>query len=176
MGVFDDFVCETRYCPDCGMAIFCRTGANEVTIFYTSESMDTSVTCCPECELDLLGGDKNALLQEQPAEAEVVASRPAPSRPKAGKTEFIEAMHAKDEDTFPSKAAAKRAFEAVSNELTERLGSGEEVAWPGVGTFKLKKRKARQGRNPQTGEPMTIPAHTVVTFTPAKNLKEKVNP
>ncbi|MCJ8299512.1 MAG: HU family DNA-binding protein, partial [Pseudomonadales bacterium] len=59
--------------------------------------------------------------------------------------------------------------------VTETLSKGESVALVGFGTFSVKERAARTGRNPQTGEPIQIKAATLPTFKPGKALKEAVN-
>jgi DNA-binding protein HU-beta len=73
-----------------------------------------------------------------------------------------------------TKAAAERCVNAFVAALTDALAKGERVALPGLGVFNVKERKARKGRNPRTGEEITIPARKVVVFSPAKALKEKV--
>ncbi|WP_029520722.1 MULTISPECIES: HU family DNA-binding protein [unclassified Persephonella] len=73
-----------------------------------------------------------------------------------------------------TKAAAERCVNAFVAALTEALEKGERVALPGLGVFNVKERKARKGRNPRTGEVIKIPARKVVTFHPAKSLKERV--
>ncbi|NNK85814.1 MAG: HU family DNA-binding protein, partial [Desulfobacterales bacterium] len=55
------------------------------------------------------------------------------------------------------------------------LGKGKDVTLTGYGTFKVAKRKARKGRNPQTGEEIQIKAAKVPKFSPGKALKEAVN-
>ncbi len=73
------------------------------------------------------------------------------------------------------KAEAERAVNAAIDALVEALSKGERTAIPGLGVFNVKQRKARKGRNPRTGKEITIPARKVVSFTPAKSLKEAVN-
>lgn len=73
-----------------------------------------------------------------------------------------------------SKAEGGRIVEEVTNLLTATLKKGDRVRFPGFGTFKVSKRKARIARNPQTGEPVRVPARTVPRFTPAKELKAAV--
>ena len=70
-----------------------------------------------------------------------------------------------------SKAQAARALDAVITGITDALKRGERVTISGFGTFSASKRKARVGRNPQTGEPINIPARTVARFTPGKELR-----
>jgi DNA-binding protein HU-beta len=74
-----------------------------------------------------------------------------------------------------SKAAASRALDAVLNQITSALQTGDQVALVGFGTFAVKERSARTGRNPQTGAEMKIPAAKVPKFTAGKALKDAVN-
>ena len=74
-----------------------------------------------------------------------------------------------------SKAAAGRALDAVLCTITNSLGKGKPVTLIGFGTFMVSKRKQRTGRNPRTGEPLTVPAAKVPRFKAGKKLKEKVN-
>ncbi len=73
-----------------------------------------------------------------------------------------------------SKAQASRAVESVISGITASLKKGERVTISGFGTFSASKRKSRVGRNPQTGEPINIPARTVARFTPGKELKREL--
>jgi DNA-binding protein HU-beta len=79
------------------------------------------------------------------------------------------------EEAKVKKSEAERCLNAFVKALSEALEKGERVALPGLGVFNVRERKERKGRNPRTGEPMIIPARKVVTFSPAKALKEKVN-
>ena len=74
-----------------------------------------------------------------------------------------------------SKADAGRAVDAFIGAVTGALKSGGQVSLVGFGTFTVKKRAARTGRNPRTGETIQIPAKTVVKFTLAKSLKDLIN-
>jgi DNA-binding protein HU-beta len=74
-----------------------------------------------------------------------------------------------------SKAAASRALDAVLNQITSALQTGDQVALVGFGTFAVKERSARTGRNPRTGEPINIAAAKVPGFKPGKALKDAVN-
>lgn len=72
----------------------------------------------------------------------------------------------------------KQASEMVNSltaTITEALADGDEVALVGFGTFKVTERKAREGRNPQTGETLKIAAKKAPTFKAGKALKEAVN-
>jgi DNA-binding protein HU-beta len=74
-----------------------------------------------------------------------------------------------------SKADATRAVEAVLGAVTKALKSGDQVSLVGFGTFVAKKRAAREGRNPRTGEMIQIPASVVPGFKAGKALKDAVN-
>ncbi|MFW0461006.1 nucleoid-associated protein HU-beta [Klebsiella pneumoniae] len=75
-----------------------------------------------------------------------------------------------------SKAAAGRAaLDALIASVTESLQAGDDVALVGFGTFAVKERAARTGRNPQTGKEITIAAAKVPGFRAGKALKDAVN-
>ncbi len=74
-----------------------------------------------------------------------------------------------------SRAAATRALDAVISAVTDSLKAGEAVTLVGFGTFDVSTRAARTGRNPQTGETITIKEARVPRFRPGKALKEAVN-
>ncbi len=88
------------------------------------------------------------------------------------KTEFIDAI---SDTTNLSKADAGRALEAVIDIITEQLKSGEQVVLTGFGTFQARRREARAGRNPQTGETIEIKASNVPAFKAGKALKDALN-
>ena len=67
-----------------------------------------------------------------------------------------------------SKADAKRALDAFLNSTGAALKKGDKVALVGFGTFSVRERSARSGRNPQTGEAMDISARRVLTFKPSQ--------
>lgn len=73
-----------------------------------------------------------------------------------------------------SKRAADEALSAVIEAITKTLSKGGSVTLVGFGTFKVKKRKARTGINPQTGEKLRISARKVPAFTSGSALKAKV--
>ena len=75
---------------------------------------------------------------------------------------------------FESKAQAERAVLAVLDAIKKGLKKDKEVQLIGFGTFKVKKREARNGRNPQTGEPMKIKATKTVGFKVGKALKDAI--
>ncbi len=73
-----------------------------------------------------------------------------------------------------TKKEAQEAVDCVFSSITEALKKGDAVTLVGFGTFKVTKRKARKGRNPQTGEEIEIKASKAPKFTPGKLLKEAV--
>jgi len=73
-----------------------------------------------------------------------------------------------------SKAAAGRAVDAMIDAVSGALGKGEQVTIIGFGTYSIRERAARQGRNPQTGKPMEISASKSVGFKAGKQLKDAV--
>lgn len=88
------------------------------------------------------------------------------------KSELIDAVA---ETAGLSKADASRAFDAVITVITGSLKKGEQVSVVGFGSFLVRKRSARVGRNPQTGAEIQIKAANVPAFKPGKALKEAVN-
>ena len=73
------------------------------------------------------------------------------------------------------KTEAEKAVNAVTSAIAGALKAGEKVQIIGFGTFEVKSRGARQGRNPRTGATLTIPASKHPTFTAGKALKDSVN-
>jgi DNA-binding protein HU-beta len=74
-----------------------------------------------------------------------------------------------------SKAAAGTAIDTAVDSITAALKKGDRVALIGFGTFSVSQRKARNGRNPQTGATIKIAARKVAKFTPGADLKKAVN-
>lgn len=74
-----------------------------------------------------------------------------------------------------SKEKALKAIDAVTNNITATLYKGESVTLVGFGTFDAKKRAARTGRNPKTGEAVEIPERRTPSFKPGKGLKDAVS-
>ena len=87
------------------------------------------------------------------------------------KAELIEAVASKSE---LQKQDAKKAVDALFEAISTTLATGEKVQLVGFGTFEVRERAERTGRNPQTGEEMTIPATKVPGFKVGKELKEAV--
>jgi DNA-binding protein HU-beta len=88
------------------------------------------------------------------------------------KGDLIDAVTA---DTGLSKADATRAVESALAAITKALQGGQQVSLVGFGTFAVKKRAAREGRNPRTGEMIQIAASKVPGFKAGKALKDAVN-
>jgi DNA-binding protein HU-beta len=88
------------------------------------------------------------------------------------KSELVDAIAASADI---SKAAAGRALDAVTDSITNALKSDDQVALVGFGTFVVKERAARTGRNPQTGAPIEIAAAKIPSFKAGKALKDAVN-
>ena len=74
-----------------------------------------------------------------------------------------------------SKAQATKAVEGVLSAISDALKSGEHVRLVGFGTFHVSKRAKSTGRNPRTGEPITIPASKQPKFKAGKGLKDLIN-
>jgi DNA-binding protein HU-beta len=91
---------------------------------------------------------------------------------KVNKSELIDAIA---EAADLPKASAAKALEAVINTVSNSLKGGEQVVLVGFGTFSVKDRPARTGRNPQTGQPIEIAAARIPSFKAGKALKDAVN-
>jgi DNA-binding protein HU-beta len=87
------------------------------------------------------------------------------------KSDLIDAVAKRSEVT---KTLAAQVVDAVLATVTETLGTGEDVALSGFGTFAVIERPERQARNPRTGESVTVAAGKVVKFKPGKGLKDTV--
>lgn len=87
------------------------------------------------------------------------------------KNELIDAM---TERTGLARKDAERALQAALSAMTDALRRGEKVQLVGFGSFDVKSREARTGRNPKTGEPLPIPAARIPAFHPGKALKDAV--
>ncbi|MEY2697802.1 MAG: DNA-binding protein HU-beta [Pseudomonadota bacterium] len=88
------------------------------------------------------------------------------------KAELIEAIADAADLT---KADAGRALDGMVNAITDALKKGDTVSLVGFGSFLVKERAARQGRNPQTGKTITIAAAKIPSFKAGKALKDAVN-
>jgi integration host factor subunit beta len=74
-----------------------------------------------------------------------------------------------------TKKDAERLVEVVFESIIETLNQGEKIELRGFGSFRVRSRGARRGRNPKTGAPVDIPAKRVPYFKPGKDLKELIN-
>ena len=88
------------------------------------------------------------------------------------KTELIAAVA---EQAELSKKDAEKALKAFTDVIAAELVKGEKVQLVGFGTFEVSKRAAREGRNPQTGKTMSIPASKAPKFKAGKALKDSIN-
>ena len=88
------------------------------------------------------------------------------------KAELVAAVAAKTGDT---KKAAEASVDAFVSAIKESLKKGEKVQLVGFGSFEVRKRAARKGRNPQTKEEIKIPASKAPVFRAGKQLKDLVN-
>ena len=91
---------------------------------------------------------------------------------KMNRTELISAMSEKSELT---KVDTEKALKAFIDTVTEELKNGGKAQLVGFGTFEVAERAERQGRNPKTGEAITIPASKSPKFKAGKALKDIVN-
>ena len=87
------------------------------------------------------------------------------------KTEFINAVAEKE---GIEKKCAEKAVNAVFATIAQELAKGEKIQLVGFGTFEIRERAEKQGRNPRTGETMTVPASKVLAFKAGKALKDAV--
>ena len=88
------------------------------------------------------------------------------------KTELVDAV---SNQSGVARADAQRAVDAVLESIGTALKNGDSVALVGFGTFAVKARAARSGRNPRTGEVIEIPAVKLPVFKAGKGLKDAVN-
>ncbi|MFW9257553.1 HU family DNA-binding protein [Nostoc sp. CALU 546] len=89
------------------------------------------------------------------------------------KGELVDAVASK---TNITKKQADEIISAFLSVVTEAVANGEKVTLVGFGSFERRERSEREGRNPKTNEPMTIPATKVPAFSAGKQFKEKVAP
>lgn len=87
------------------------------------------------------------------------------------KTDLVNAVAA---ETGFTKKDAEKAVASVLDQITEALKAGDKVQLVGFGTFEVRSRAAKQGHNPRTGEPMTVPASKLPAFKAGKALKDAV--
>jgi DNA-binding protein HU-beta len=88
------------------------------------------------------------------------------------KSDFVAAV---SEKTGLNKKESTKAMQAVLDVIMEEVSAGKRISLPGFGTFTLKERAARKGRNPQTGEELEIAASKSPGFSAAKSWKDEIN-
>lgn len=91
------------------------------------------------------------------------------------KADLIAAVQAEVGDTVASKAVVGKILDGLSSVIAHGLAQGETVPLNDIGRFSPVKREARKGRNPNTGEPIDIPACNAVKFVCSKTLKDALN-
>lgn len=87
------------------------------------------------------------------------------------KAELIEAIASR---TGVTRRTVSIVVDALTGTVSDSLATGEKVTLVGFGTFSVRRRKARQGINPQTGRRIQIPAKEVPKFNPGRSLRESV--
>jgi DNA-binding protein HU-beta len=88
------------------------------------------------------------------------------------KAELVAAVAGKSGE---DQATAEKVITALFDTVTDAMKGGDKVAWPGFGAFSASSRQARQGRNPATGQMITIAASTAAKFSAASALKTALN-
>ena len=88
------------------------------------------------------------------------------------KADFVKTL--KEKAGLATQAQAEAAYEAFFSSIGSALKNDDSVSISGFGSFSVVARKARKGRNPQTGKEIQIPARKAVKFTPGKALKESM--
>jgi DNA-binding protein HU-beta len=78
-------------------------------------------------------------------------------------------------EAYITQLAAGRALDALLCAIEETLVSGESMSLKGFGTFSVREREAREGRNPRTGEKMTVDARRIAKFKPSAMLVDRIN-
>ena len=93
------------------------------------------------------------------------------------KEELINAVHAaaSDAEIDLTKKATGQFIDALFEQVSAAINEEKRFSYPNFGTFTVKHRKAREGRNPRTKEPITIPASNTVNFKPSPTLKDLIN-
>lgn len=88
------------------------------------------------------------------------------------KTEFVDKVAV---ESGLSKKQSDKALKATLKVLTDAMAAGDKVSFPGFGSFEVRERAAREGKNPRTGESVQIAACKVPAFKAGKSLKDAVN-
>lgn len=90
------------------------------------------------------------------------------------RSELLQALSADNPDLRPEEV--EQVVDIFFEEITQRLAEGGRVELRGFGTFSTRQRDARVGRNPRTGETVSVPAKKVPYFKPGKEMRERLNP
>lgn len=90
------------------------------------------------------------------------------------KADLVDLIHQDREAGFGSRASAERAVNAVIDAIKKGVRKDKSVQLAGFGTFSVRQRKARNGRNPKTGAPIRIPASRTVGFKPGTQFKSSL--
>ena len=90
------------------------------------------------------------------------------------RSELLQALSAENPDLRPEEV--EQVVDIFFEEITQRLAEGGRVELRGFGTFSTRQRDARVGRNPRTGETVSVPAKKVPYFKPGKEMRERLNP
>ena len=90
------------------------------------------------------------------------------------RSELLQALSADNPDLRPEEV--EQVVDIFFGEITQRLAEGGRVELRGFGTFSTRQRDARVGRNPRTGETVSVPAKKVPYFKPGKEMRERLNP
>jgi integration host factor subunit alpha len=110
------------------------------------------------------------------SEKKTGAGRVKPKNTSSGNTltkaDLIDAIHGK---LGGAKKEAQDVVEMIFDTMKDKMASGEKIKISGFGNFVVRDKRARTGRNPQTGEAITISARRVLTFKPSQILKAEVN-
>jgi|TARA_Y100000588_G_C13769594_1_gene717614 DNA-binding protein HU-beta len=93
------------------------------------------------------------------------------------KSELINAVNeaAADAEIELTKKATGELIDILFEKVSAAINEEQRFSYPNFGTFTVKHRKAREGRNPRTKEPITIPASNTVNFKPSPTLKDLIN-
>lgn len=93
------------------------------------------------------------------------------------KSELIDALNqaAAEEDIDLTKKDTGTLIDMLFGIVAESIEDEQRFSYPNFGTFNIRHRKAREGRNPQTGEPLQIPASNTVSFKPSPTFKDMIN-
>ena len=104
--------------------------------------------------------------------ATMIRVKPQSTVKNMTKAQFVEEL---SQQLDQSKQESERVLDAVLKIVTDALKQGEKVDLRGFGTFKIRETKARQARNPRTGEAVAVPAKKIGTFKPSKELAALLN-